>query len=177
VSVESFLIWSHVFYIISWKQLAKEWLLSVELLPLNPWACPNTAVTWASAPHPFWPQRNKITRELETSQMKGFIQQGEDIGRKTFTKWVLTGFQKRDLKMLDLGFSQVGVPTLVGPLERANLNGPEVQWLRLAVSNGHSRVRVSHPLTWGWKWVQFPNLHVLSIPNDRQNPKTQKSLV
>jgi hypothetical protein len=49
-------------------------------------------------------------------------------------------------------------PILSGSLERANL---QVQWLRLVLSNGPKRVGVTHPITWGWKLMQFPKRCVL----------------
>jgi hypothetical protein len=39
-----------------------------------------------------------------------------------------------------------------------------VQWLKLALSNGPNRVGVCHPLTWGRKQIQFPNVVFFRIP-------------
>jgi hypothetical protein len=48
------------------------------------------------------------------------------------------------------------------------------QWLRLAVSNGPSRVGVSHPLTRGRKQIQFPKRVILCLVEYQTMDKVQK---
>jgi hypothetical protein len=55
-------------------------------------------------------------------------------------------------------------PTLLGPLERANLN---LQWLRLSYYKGTNRVYVSLPLT---KSPKSKNPVIPSVIHHLQNP-------
>jgi hypothetical protein len=50
-------------------------------------------------------------------------------------------------------------PTLLGPLERANLS-------ELALSSGPNRVGVSQPLTLEGKEIQFPKRNVLHYSSE-----------
>jgi hypothetical protein len=63
-------------------------------------------------------------------------------------------------------------PTLVGPLERANLDwANDWSWLFL-----RDMSTCLLPITWGWKHIQFPKLCflVFRIPDDGQSPETQQ---
>jgi hypothetical protein len=66
-------------------------------------------------------------------------------------------------------------PTLLGPLERANLSLS--QWLRLALSNGSNRVRVSPPPSReDGNSSSFRNVvsySVFGMPDDGQSPESQ----
>jgi hypothetical protein len=52
----------------------------------------------------------------------------------------------------------------------------EVQWLRLAFSNGPNRIGCLHPLIWGRKQIQFPKLYSLvfrTVNNVQKDPAIQ----